>query len=128
MNVDFSKYIARPPRHPAQQRETVHVELHRMAEHTPQRIPGELTDFSRHGAKLRVPDPLDHGEAVEFRLSLDGGPLRFAAGAHIRWTQEEAGGSWLVGCAFDEPAPWEVMGELFLADVLDRAPSEDRGE
>ena len=78
----------------------------------------ELLDLSRSGVRLRVAADLKVQEPITLRLHDEPSGLRLTRSATVRWKRPEQGDLWLVGCLFDEHVEWEMLGELFLNEVL----------
>jgi hypothetical protein len=111
-------FVGRKPRHPTVVGQAVEAWLERAAG----RLAAELADFSRHGAGLLTAVPLDIGERVTVRIRHAESRLDLSRAGTVRWQREQREGCWLVGCEFEEPVSLELLGELFLSEILDANP------
>jgi hypothetical protein len=112
-------FVGRKPRHPTVEGQSVEAWLER----SEGRLAAELADFSRHGAGLLTGAPVDGGERVTIRIRHAESGLDLSRAGTVRWQREQREGRWLVGCEFEEPVSLEVLGELFLSQVLDANPA-----
>lgn len=111
-------FVGRKPRHPTVEGQAVEAWFERPAG----RLAAVLADFSRHGAGLLTGERVDDGERVVVRIRHAESGLDFSRTGTIRWQRNQSEGCWLVGCEFDEPVSLELLGELFLSEILDANP------
>jgi hypothetical protein len=109
--------LPRKPRYGVRGTEKLVAEIDRMPDRQPAAVPVELQDLSRDGFQLRSSQPLEIGERVCLRLSIEDSGLAITLPGTVRWLRP-ADGAWLAGCAADDPLAWESLGELFLGEVL----------
>ncbi|HVX60708.1 MAG TPA: PilZ domain-containing protein [Pirellulales bacterium] len=123
MATDNSSYVGRKPRHQVGDPSAVTVRLTRSVADQADTMTVELLDFARSGARLRFTEPADArpfapGERVTVRLVSENSKFDLELPAAVRWQSAEGPGLWLLGCEFKEQISLEVLGELFLNEIL----------
>lgn len=123
MATDNSDYVGRKPRHQVGDPSAMTVQLTRRGAGQAETMTVELLDFARSGARLRFAEPADArpfspGERVMIRLVSENSQLDLELPAAVRWQAAEGSGLWLLGCEFKEQISLEMLGELFLNDIL----------
>ena len=103
------------------------VEIERVTGTTPSRLPADLLDFSRHGARLRTDVALVENEPIVILLRNASIGLDLAFPGAVRWCGQQEEGSRLYGCQFKEEVSLETLGELFLAGILSVQPTASSG-
>ena len=114
-------FISRRPRHQAAGSPAVRVRVERADGEEPVSIEAELLDLSRSGVRLRVAADLKIQEPITVQLYDESSGLRLTRRAKVRWRRPEQGEITSVGCLFEEQVEWEMLGELFLNEVLSTA-------
>src|SRR5690242_5342380 len=77
-----------------------------------------LGDLSRNGLKAFGPTDLSSGMTLQVHAEFPSGLIQFAKVATVRWSKSESDGQRSVGLEFDAELSWEVMGEMFLNNIL----------
>jgi len=77
-----------------------------------------LLDFSRDGLRLQMAAPLVVNESVELRIEDLNSPFSLTMGATVQWQRPGSNDTWLIGFRFDRQSDWEILGELFLSNIL----------
>ncbi len=113
-----SGYTAGKPRGESSGAKRLRVEVRRGPGRTPGVIEAELVDLSRGGIGLRVAASLAVSESITVRLEDEASKLKLTRSATVRWARRDAEGKWAIGCRFDEQMDWEILGELFLNEIL----------
>ena len=124
MGYDPYDFVIRRPRHCATDTSLNRVWLEvDSADAHPKCV--QLLDFSRRGAKIELDGPVPPKAALLLCVADDSLGLNVKVPGHVRWIRTEGVGRWILGCSFDEPVAYEVIGELFLSGVLSTgSPSE----
>jgi hypothetical protein len=115
--------VGRKPRHQVGDPSAVTVRLTRSVADQAESMTVELLDFARSGARLRFTEPAGArpfapGERVTVRLVSENSKFDLELPAAVRWQSAEGPGLWLLGCEFKEQISLEVLGELFLNEIL----------
>jgi len=118
MLTDFLQFVARPPRFQSSGTSRLSVEIQRLSNDDDESFPAELLDFSRHGLKLHVSTPLMDGETVTIRFCDNESDFELTQAVTIKWQHECEDGTWDVGGIFFEGIGWEILGEMFLHELL----------
>ena len=118
MSFDPNQFVVRRPRHSATGSSPGQVLLETLSENPsdPQEV--RLLDLSREGAKLELSSPVPPKAEVVLHVQDDSLGLAVALRGRVRWQRAQGVGRWDLGCLFDEPVAYEVIGELFLSGVL----------
>jgi hypothetical protein len=118
MSTDSKEFVVRRPRHEATASTSCHVWLELISREPCTQRNAELVDLSRQGLQLKLDAPLDPEESVVVRIQHTANRLDLKLTGHTRWQRACEDGRWAVGCLFDEPLGYEILGELFLSGIL----------
>lgn len=121
MNGEFWNQTPRMPRHATGDTQSVQVLLRRIG--GKKEFQAQLLDLSRNGARLATTSPVPARDEVDLQIS--GGPndLDLQLRATVRWCRGSESEGWQCGLLLSEPLDWEVLGELFLTNVLMHEPT-----
>jgi hypothetical protein len=89
-------------------------------------VPGALLELSRSGVRLRVHEPIRHGERIAVALEANGINLRIETEALVCWTQPAQREGWLLCCAFSKSLEDEVISELAVRSIVNRRTESRR--
>jgi len=78
-----------------------------------------LTNLSRNGIQLCLAEPLPCDEHAVIRIRHVQGDLDVELAGVVRWRRTSGDDGWSIGCEFNEPLSYEVLGELFLRGILE---------
>jgi hypothetical protein len=118
MSADPREFVVRRPRHEAIALDTCRVWLELDSRQPPAERAATLIDVSRHGLQVTLAGPVDLEEHVVVHIEEAQARLDVALAGYVRWQRPCEAQGWTVGCVFDEALRYEVMGELFLAGIL----------
>ena len=111
-------YVARPPRYDTADDQSLQVAIQRAVGETPERIEARLLNLSRDGFQVRTSVPLAAKEAIVLKFEEPESGLEFDLPGTVCWEQVQGDGSWVQGCQSARQLDWEVLGELFLNELL----------
>ena len=111
-------YVVRPPRYDTADDRSLPVAIRRAAGETPECIEAELLNLSRDGFQVRTSVPLDAREAIVLEFQEPDSGLEFTLPGTVCWQQSDGDAVWLHGCRSTRQLDWEILGELFLNQIL----------
>jgi hypothetical protein len=110
--------VVRKPRHQATGDAELRVWLERSDADPAFAAEAQLVDVSRNGLQVQVNSLFATGEAIVVRIVSEQAGLDLSLPGTVQWQRAAENGAWSVGCLFPEPLAWEIIGELFLNQVL----------
>ncbi len=84
----------------------------------PSKIDGTMVNISRSGARLQLAQKVSEGERFLIQLTHVAPDIKLDLPATICWCKQTDASQYDIGCRFDREIGWEVMGELFLNNVI----------
>ncbi len=83
-------------------------------------VPGEASDLSLRGAKLKVPRRLQRDQPVEIEIFQRAINVKVATTAKACWVRPHDADNWLVGFAFEVPFTLQDMTQLAKQGLIER--------
>ena len=118
MVSDYWGYVARKPRHAAEEGEAFEVCVERVPGSMPTVFSAHLTNLSREGLGFCANVPLEIDEWLTLKIQAKLSDFRLVLPATVRWRKKDSDDTWIFGCKAERLIDWESLGEMFLQDAL----------
>jgi hypothetical protein len=114
----LTHYLPRPPRYPAIDVRQIELIVMRLQDGAPEETLHDITllELSRRGARFSSEHMLPLNAELRVQIGLRDGPC-YVGRAVVRWNLPQPP-KFVCGCVFDEPIPWEVLGEFLLRGAV----------
>ncbi len=118
MANDTSHYVARAPRYEVQDGQRLQLTVRNLAEDAAEAREVKLVDLSRQGLQVQAAVLVSEGDRLVVELHDPTGATLIQQQATVRWQKPAEPLGWLIGCQFTDELSWEVLGELFLHELI----------
>jgi len=116
--MTLAQFIARHPRFDVVNDENLHVLVEIKVGDKIERLESSLVNISRRGVRLHVPADLKEDDHLNLQIRQTNSDLNICRKAQVQWSAQIDEGINVVGCRLASDINWEVMGELFLNDMI----------